>query len=53
MKELKCPSCGSTEVSKPKPSRRAMAIAILFVGIPLPFISKKSLCYDCETDFKP
>ncbi len=53
MEELKCPSCGSLEVSKPKPSRGSMAIAILLIGIPLPFLSKKSHCFDCETDFKP
>jgi len=53
MEELKCPNCGSLEVSKPKPSRGAMAITILLIGIPLPFISKKSHCFDCHIDFKP
>jgi len=53
MKELKCPNCGSKDVSKPKPSRGAMALAILLLGFPLPFLSKKSYCFDCQSNFKP
>lgn len=52
-KELKCPNCGSLEVSRPKLSRESMAVTILFFGFPLPFLSKKSHCFDCEIDFKP
>ncbi|MFI0431290.1 hypothetical protein [Mariniflexile sp. HMF6888] len=52
-KELKCPNCGSLEVSRPKPSRGAMAMAILLIGFPIPFLKKKSHCFDCEIDFKP
>jgi hypothetical protein len=50
--ELKCPKCGSSEVTKPKFSRRAMAIAILLIGFPLPFLGKECHCFDCGTDFK-
>lgn len=51
--ELKCPSCDSLEVSRPKPSRGAIAIAILLIGIPFPFLKKTSHCFDCGIDFKP
>lgn len=50
--ELICPKCGSVEITKPKFSRRAMAISILLIGFPLPFISKECYCFDCGADFK-
>lgn len=51
-KRLECPNCGSLDVSRPKPTRGSMAIAILLLGFPLPFLVKKSHCFDCEKDFK-
>lgn len=49
---LKCPACESDEVSKPKLSRRLMAISIFLLGFPIPFASKTSHCFDCGIDFK-
>jgi len=50
--QLRCPNCGSLEVTKPKFSKRAMAISILLIGFPLPFINKECHCFDCGNDFK-
>ena len=47
-----CPRCGSTEVTKPRFSKRAMAISILLIGFPLPFLNRECHCFDCGTDFK-
>jgi hypothetical protein len=51
-KIIKCPSCGSDEISKPMLSSRAFAISFLLLGFPLPFIGKKYHCFDCQLDFK-
>jgi DNA-directed RNA polymerase subunit RPC12/RpoP len=50
--EIKCPSCGSDDVSKPRLSRAAFAISVLFLGFPLPFMGKKYHCFDCGLDFE-
>jgi DNA-directed RNA polymerase subunit RPC12/RpoP len=47
-----CPKCGSLEIGKPRFSKRAMAISILLIGFPLPFINKECHCFDCGSDFK-
>jgi transcription elongation factor Elf1 len=49
---LNCPNCGSNELSKPKWSRQALAITILLIGFPLPFMSKEVHCFDCGLNFK-
>lgn len=51
-KEIKCPHCGSDEVSKPRFSVRVFAISFLLLGFPLPFMSKLCHCFDCGKDFK-
>jgi hypothetical protein len=51
-KEIKCPNCGSGETSKPQLSRQAIAISILILGFPVPFMSKTCHCFDCGEDFK-
>ena len=48
----KCPHCNSYEVTKPAYSNQAIALSILLIGIPLPFISKTYHCFDCGKDFK-
>lgn len=48
----KCPKCGSTEVSKPAWSRRAMALGLLLLGFPFFFWWKERHCFDCATDFR-
>jgi hypothetical protein len=47
-----CPNCGSYDVSKPKLSPQSVAISVLLLGFPLPFLSKTSHCFNCGTDFK-
>jgi len=49
--EIKCPSCGSDDVSKPRLSRAAFAFS-MFLGFPLPFMRKWYPCFDCGHDFK-
>lgn len=49
---IKCPSCGSYEVSKPRLSPAVFAISILLLGFPLPFMSRICHCFDCGLDFK-
>jgi DNA-directed RNA polymerase subunit RPC12/RpoP len=50
--KMKCPYCGSEEVSKPRPSPLGFVLGILTVGIPLPFFKKIYHCFDCTKDFK-
>jgi len=52
MKEMKCPNCGSHDISKPRLSERAFAISILLLGFPLPFMSKTCHCFNCGQNFK-
>jgi len=49
---VRCPKCNSDEVSKPRWSASAIAISILLLGIPLPFLGKVYHCFDCGHDFK-
>jgi predicted Zn-ribbon and HTH transcriptional regulator len=49
---ITCPKCDSDDVSKPKYSAQAFAIAILLIGFPLPFLSRTFHCFDCGCDFK-
>jgi DNA-directed RNA polymerase subunit RPC12/RpoP len=49
---IKCPNCGSGEVSKNKFSEKAFAISVLLLGFPLPFINKTYRCFDCGQNFK-
>ncbi len=50
-KKIKCPYCGFEDISKPRYSRKALAIGILLIGIPIPFLSKKYYCFGCSKDF--
>ena len=50
--EIKCPSCDSDDVSKPRLSGLAFVISVLLLGFPIPFYSKKSHCFNCGLDFK-
>jgi hypothetical protein len=47
-----CPFCHSTNVDKPRSSPQVFAISILLLGFPLPFMKKKSHCFDCGKEFK-
>jgi len=50
---IKCPSCGSEEVSKTKKAGWLFLITSLLLFItPTPFLSKKYHCFDCGNEFK-
>ena len=49
---IKCPHCGSMEVSKVKLSKKVFAISFLLLGFPIPFISKTYYCFGCGKEFK-
>lgn len=46
-----CPQCGSEEIFKNKVSK-GLAISILLLGIPIPFLKKTYHCFECNIDFK-
>lgn len=50
--EVRCPNCNSTEVSKPKYSAKVLAVSVLLLGFPIPFISRTYFCFDCRNEFK-
>ena len=49
--KVRCPNCGSQEVSKPRLSSSSIAISILLLGFPLPWMVKTIHCFDCGGDF--
>ncbi len=52
VEKIKCPACGSDEISKPLTSRQGMAISLLLLGFPLPFLNQVYHCFNCGLDFK-
>lgn len=49
--EILCPDCGSEEVSSAKVPAKYLALAILLIGFPLPFLPKERYCFDCGLNF--
>ena len=47
-----CPRCESTEVFYQKFSRPMVFLSILLLGIPLPFLSRRWTCRNCELTWK-
>ena len=47
-----CPRCDSTEVYYEKFSRPMIFLSILLLGIPLPFLSRRWTCRNCELTWK-
>ncbi len=45
--EFICPKCKSIEVSKPRYTLKQMAVILLLLGFPLPFVSKEAHCFGC------
>lgn len=50
--EKLCPYCSSDNVSKQRFSIAVMALSILFIGFPIPFLSRTYHCFNCDKDFK-
>lgn len=48
----RCPRCDSTEVYYEKFSRPMIFLSILLLGIPLPFLSRRWTCRNCELTWK-
>lgn len=46
-KVLSCPKCNSLSTCREKLKRKLIFVSILLLGIPLPFFSRKIVCYDC------
>ena len=52
MDKFRCPYCKSTNVNKPKYSRKTFAISMLLLGFPLFFKNKTRYCFDCSRELK-
>lgn len=44
---LTCPSCGSDNVAEEKYNKTIFSLSYLFLGFPVPFLSRKYKCYNC------
>ncbi|MFD1188301.1 putative signal transducing protein [Pontibacter rugosus] len=47
-----CPHCGSDNISEEKYNKTVFSISYLFLGFPLPFLSRKYTCYNCGKTWK-
>ena len=47
-----CPNCGSDNLSEEKYNKTAFSISFLLLGFPLPFMSRKFICYNCGHRWK-
>lgn len=47
-----CPNCGSDNLSEEKYNKTAFSISYLLLGFPLPFMSRKFICYNCGNRWK-
>lgn len=50
--ELKCPNCNSGNVTKIKLNRVRSIVALMVIGLPIPFLARKYQCYECHSEFK-
>jgi len=44
---MRCPACGSDNITREKYSRLLLALSMLLAGVPLAFIKGKYRCFDC------
>lgn len=51
--DVTCPECGSTNVHRQRWTARSVFLAILLLGFPLPFISRKWECEACGHEWEP
>ncbi len=47
-----CPRCGSDHVAEEKYNKTVFSLTYLFLGFPLPFLSRKYTCYNCGNTWK-
>ncbi|MFD3000729.1 DUF2007 domain-containing protein [Pontibacter toksunensis] len=47
-----CPNCGSDNFSEEKYNKTVFSISYLLLGFPLPFMSRKFICYNCGHRWK-
>lgn len=47
-----CPYCHSTNVTKKSMPGYILALSILLLGFPLPFLKRRYYCYDCSKEWK-
>ena len=43
-----CPKCGSSATYAERLNRKLIFVSILLLGVPLPFLTRKSFCQRCE-----
>ncbi|WP_347158434.1 DUF2007 domain-containing protein [Pontibacter chitinilyticus] len=47
-----CPHCGSDNIAEEKYNKTVFSLSYLFLGFPVPFLSRKYKCYNCGNEWK-
>ena len=47
-----CPVCGSDNVGEEKYNKTVFSLSYLLLGFPVPFFSRKFICYNCGNHWK-
>lgn len=47
-----CPVCGSDNIGEEKYNKTVFSISYLLLGFPVPFLSRKFICYNCGNHWK-
>ena len=50
--KISCPNCNSGNVTKIKLNRVRSIVALMLIGLPIPFPARKYQCYKCHVEFK-
>ena len=51
--DILCPRCSSPDIFPERLSRRMVFATWIFLGVPLPFLSRKWKCIECDYKWKP